>query len=235
MSAAERQQPAPGRSDAGGTGVPQDGRVTGFVPSCFPPLASLRPGEVMGTWPRCGECEDCEREAKYLHLIRPATPMETATIAPFRRTPFVIDADHLAHQREWSTATFGPGDRLKGVLDHIRKELVEVEADPTDVSEWADVLILAFDGAWRAGHEPQAILDAIAAKQARNEARNWPDWRTADPEKAIEHVRPQLCQSMVDMGERHGIVKCLAPMPCAVTRHQEEAAEAARDAARGEG
>jgi len=24
----------------------------------------------------------------------------------------VIDADHLAHQREWSLATFGPGSRL---------------------------------------------------------------------------------------------------------------------------
>ncbi|WP_425330533.1 dATP/dGTP pyrophosphohydrolase domain-containing protein [Mycobacteroides abscessus] len=48
---------------------------------------------------------------------------------------------------------------------------------------------MAFDGAWRAGWEPQQILDAIVAKQSRNEQREWPDWRTADPEKAIEHVR----------------------------------------------
>jgi hypothetical protein len=101
----------------------------------------------------------------------------------------VIDAAHLAHQREWSTETFGPGARLLGVLDHIRKELAEIEADPTDVGEWVDVIILAFDGAWRAGWEPQQILDAIAAKQERNEARTWPDWRTMSPDTAIEHDR----------------------------------------------
>ena len=101
----------------------------------------------------------------------------------------VIDAAHLAHQREWSTTTFGPGARTLGVLDHIRKELAEIEADPSDVGEWVDVVILAFDGAWRAGWEPQEILDAIAAKQARNEARTWPDWRTMSPDQAIEHDR----------------------------------------------
>jgi hypothetical protein len=99
-----------------------------------------------------------------------------------------IDAGHLAHQREWSTATFGPGFRA-GVVDHIRKELVEIEADPLDLAEWVDVIILGFDGAWRAGHEPQAIIDAIKGKQARNEARTWPDWRTMSSDKAIEHDR----------------------------------------------
>lgn len=100
-----------------------------------------------------------------------------------------IDAEHLTHQREWSLRTFGPGTRLLGVLDHIRKELKEIEADPADVSEWVDVIILAFDGAWRAGGEPQQIIDAIKAKQAKNEARTWPDWRTMSADAAIEHVR----------------------------------------------
>lgn len=100
-----------------------------------------------------------------------------------------IDAAHLAHQREWSRRTFGPGARTAGVLDHITKEIEEVRAAPDDVTEWADLLILAFDGAWRAGHEPQAVIDAIKAKQARNESREWPDWRNSDPDKAIEHVR----------------------------------------------
>jgi hypothetical protein len=100
-----------------------------------------------------------------------------------------IDCQHLERQRAWSTATFGPGTRLLGVLDHIRKELAEIEADPTDVTEWVDVIILAFDGAWRAGWEPQEIIDAIRAKQAMNEARKWPDWRTMSEDVAIEHVR----------------------------------------------
>lgn len=83
-----------------------------------------------------------------------------------------IDASHLAHQREWSERTFGPGPRTLGLIDHIRKELVEIEDDPFDLGEWVDVIILAFDGAWRAGWEPQQIIDAIKAKQAKNEARN---------------------------------------------------------------
>lgn len=98
-------------------------------------------------------------------------------------------AAHLRRQRDFSRATFGPGARTKGVVDHIRKELREIEADPADIGEWVDVIILAFDGAWRAGWEPDQIIAAIVAKQAKNEARTWPDWRTSDPDKAIEHDR----------------------------------------------
>jgi hypothetical protein len=100
-----------------------------------------------------------------------------------------IDVAHIAHQRQWSFQTFGPGPRTKGVIDHIRKELLEIEADPTDLAEWVDVIILAFDGAWRTGAKPSEIIAAVKAKQAHNEARTWPDWRTADPDLAIEHVR----------------------------------------------
>lgn len=100
-----------------------------------------------------------------------------------------IDAEHLARQREWSERTFGPGPRTKGVLDHIRKELKEIEDDPSDVREWVDVVILALDGAWRAGWQPQEIIDAIKVKQAKNEARTWPDWRTMSADRAIEHDR----------------------------------------------
>lgn len=96
---------------------------------------------------------------------------------------------HLLRQRDWSGKTFGPGARTQGVIDHIRKELREIEADPTDLSEWIDVVILALDGAWRAGGTPSEIIAALVAKQTRNEGRTWPDWRTADPDKAIEHDR----------------------------------------------
>jgi hypothetical protein len=100
-----------------------------------------------------------------------------------------IDKEHLEHQRLWSGQTFGPGGRTQGVIDHIRKELIEIENEPTDLMEWVDLLILAFDGAWRAGWEPQEIIDAIKYKQSINEQRTWPDWRTAEPDKAIEHIK----------------------------------------------
>lgn len=96
---------------------------------------------------------------------------------------------HLQRQREWSERTFGPGPRAAGVVDHIRKELSEIEADPADLAEWVDVVILALDGAWRAGFSPDEIIAQITAKQTKNENRVWPDWRTMPLDKAIEHDR----------------------------------------------
>ena len=98
---------------------------------------------------------------------------------------------HLYRQRRWSGLTFGPGDRKNGIIDHIRKELAEIEAAPDDLSEWIDVVILGFDGAWRSGASPEQIADALAAKQSKNENRKWPDWKTADLNRAIEHVRTE--------------------------------------------
>ncbi len=96
---------------------------------------------------------------------------------------------HLIRQRVWSSKTFGPGPRLLAVLDHITKELGEVYANPTDLEEWIDIVLLAFDGAWRSGHSPREIAEALEAKQLKNEAREWPDWKEVALDSAIEHVR----------------------------------------------
>lgn len=102
---------------------------------------------------------------------------------------------HLKRQRAFSRATFGPGSRTKGVVDHVRKELVEIEEStlgfscPAVLEEWIDVVILGLDGALRTGATPEQIVEALEYKQTKNEGRDWPDWRTADPDKAIEHVR----------------------------------------------
>lgn len=96
---------------------------------------------------------------------------------------------HLARQAAFSAKTFGPGKRIAGVTDHIRRELIEVEESDGDLKEWIDVVILGLDGAWRSGATPDQIIAELVAKQTRNEARVWPDWRTADPNKAIEHDR----------------------------------------------
>jgi hypothetical protein len=158
---------------------------------------------------------------------------------------------HLERQHAWSTKTFGPGERLAGVLDHITKEIEEVRKQPTDIEGWIDIVILALDGALRRTDAPstvfvrlgsslfvgglaitphaaltmisihikhlrqgseglasfieivdyaadgmrgqgftrQQMIDALVAKQTKNEARTWPDWRTQPLDKAIEHVR----------------------------------------------
>lgn len=109
---------------------------------------------------------------------------------------------HICRQIVFSRSTFGPGDREKGVIDHIRKELVEIENAPTPelkLKEWIDVIILAIDGAWRCLSVTNGgnfdtvaairICDEIEAKQQKNENRVWPDWRTMPTDKAIEHDR----------------------------------------------
>lgn len=98
--------------------------------------------------------------------------------------------EHLYRMKGFSEKTFGPpNDNAAGIIDHIRKELKEIEVDPTDITEWIDVVILGLDGAWRSGHNPEEIVAALEAKQTKNEGRTWPDWRTAEPGKAIEHIR----------------------------------------------
>ncbi|MFZ2999350.1 MAG: dATP/dGTP pyrophosphohydrolase domain-containing protein [Undibacterium umbellatum] len=96
---------------------------------------------------------------------------------------------HLNRQRNFSEYTFGPGLRTKMVCDHIRKELAEVEAAPCDLEEWIDIALLALDGAWRTGATSEAIAAGLCDKLTENELRTWPDWRTADPDKAIEHTK----------------------------------------------
>jgi hypothetical protein len=106
----------------------------------------------------------------------------------WRGWPFDFEA-HLMRQRAWSEKTFGPGTRQRGIIDHIRKELVEIEQSGGELAEWIDVVILALDGCWRSGASPLEIIDALLAKQQKNESREWPDWRTMSPDHAIEHVR----------------------------------------------
>ena len=109
---------------------------------------------------------------------------------------------HLTRKIAWSRATFGPGTRQQGVIDHIKKELAEValaRSHSERVKEWTDVAILSLDGLCRElGYGDGAlfsptvarlVVQALLCKQDTNEMRNWPDWRTADPNKAIEHDR----------------------------------------------
>ncbi|MFZ6871130.1 dATP/dGTP pyrophosphohydrolase domain-containing protein [Undibacterium sp. Di27W] len=96
---------------------------------------------------------------------------------------------HMNRQRNFSEYTFGPGLRTKMVCDHIRKELIEVEAAPVDLDEWIDIVLLALDGAWRTGATSEAIAAGLCGKLTENELRTWPDWRTANLDKAIEHIK----------------------------------------------
>lgn len=135
-------------------------------------------------------------------VLKPVGELSAADVATLRRVlaskpqitrgvlmPAEFDMHaFLRRQRAFSERTFGPGRLTARVCDHIRKELTEVEAAPDDLREWIDVILLGLDGAWRTGATPEQITAALAAKLTTNEGRAWPDWRTCDPNRAIEHI-----------------------------------------------
>lgn len=86
----------------------------------------------------------------------------------------------------WSMETFGDGARTEGLCKHIEKECNEVRASPNDIMEWIDIIILACDGAWRAGYSAREICLALQQKQLINQERQWV--RTPENEPT-EHTR----------------------------------------------
>lgn len=144
------------------------------------------------TFPLGSVCEwdDVTSVTRHLYDLVDQQRVRAVRAEMERSTP-AIDVAHLARQRAWSHNTFGPGPRTLGIVNRIRKELAEIEQAPDDLTEWADVIILGFDGAWRAGYDPAQIIDAIKAKQTRNEARKWPHWRTASQHEPIGHIHTE--------------------------------------------
>lgn len=102
----------------------------------------------------------------------------------------------LGEKHRWSLATFGPGLRTEGVIDHIEKEFKEIRqavaaGRPLDAGkEWCDVILLAFDGALRTGMTPREVLAYLSAKQYANEhVRKWPPLSEQREDKGTEHIR----------------------------------------------
>ena len=93
----------------------------------------------------------------------------------------------LNKQIPWSKKMFGYGPRTGGVTKHIEKEVAEIRSNPSDLKEWIDVVILALDGAWRAGHTAMDIEQALFAKQEENMLRKWPP--PTDDDTPNEHIR----------------------------------------------
>lgn len=98
--------------------------------------------------------------------------------------PFDL-AEFIDEKYEWSRRVFGPDIRTEGIVNHIKKELVEIIDDPSDLEEYVDVIFLALDGASRAGYSGTAVVDAILKKHAKNVQRRW--GKTADGH--FEHDR----------------------------------------------
>ena len=114
-------------------------------------------------------------------------------VAPFDLAKFTDE------KFEWSLSTFGREVTTEGVVNHIRKELVEILDDPSDLEEWVDVIFLALDGASRAGYSGADVVGAVLKKYDKNIRRRWEKTRDGH----FEHDRtgearppPDVCEHM---------------------------------------
>lgn len=97
-------------------------------------------------------------------------------------------------QQDWSEKTFGPASHRGplGPLKHLAKEAVEAQdavGKEGYLEELADCLFLLVDATWRSGYWTSDLISEAFKKLDKNKEREWGDWRTKDPNAAIEHVR----------------------------------------------
>lgn len=120
-------------------------------------------------------------------VVAIASAIQTESNAQLQRSRNNSIDSWLTDQVEWSRRTFGEGCRTMGIISHIKKELIEVQARPHDLEEWIDVVILALDGYWRHGGDPFDLMLHLRQKQAKNFARKWPQILPED--QPTEHIK----------------------------------------------
>jgi hypothetical protein len=79
-----------------------------------------------------------------------------------------------------------PGATAKSKALHLAEEAHEAAADPGDVIEWADCLILLLDGARRSGFSTDDLFAAVQRKMEINKKRTW---GAADENGVFRHVK----------------------------------------------
>ncbi|WP_288078563.1 dATP/dGTP pyrophosphohydrolase domain-containing protein [Pseudomonas sp.] len=85
-----------------------------------------------------------------------------------------------AEHAEWAQATFGNTGPV-GPLKHLSAEALEAAAEPSDLSEWADMQFLFWDAQRKAGISDEQITQAMVAKLPVNKARQWPEPKEGEP------------------------------------------------------
>lgn len=87
-------------------------------------------------------------------------------------------------QAAWVADTF-PGITTKNKLDHLRKEIDEIESNPSDVAEYADAIMILTSAAHGEGISVEAITKAAWEKIEINKTRKWAQGRDG----VFEHKR----------------------------------------------
>lgn len=101
---------------------------------------------------------------------------------------------------QWADATFGTPDKRGpiGPLKHLAKEAGEAQANPKDLTEYADCLLLILDASRRAGFTPMQLVVAGQDKLQVNKTRKW---ATPTSDEPVEHVRDDKSIEPLSMSE----------------------------------
>lgn len=87
---------------------------------------------------------------------------------------------------QWAKATF-PEATTETCFNHLKREIKEILADPSDMTEWADGLMLYLQAASYSGVNVDELLPYMQDKFAVNKQR---DWGKKDNEGVYQHVEP---------------------------------------------
>lgn len=90
----------------------------------------------------------------------------------------------IAEVNAWQAVTF-PRTTTASIVEHLRREMQELVADPTDTTELADVVFLAVELAYELGVDLKWVM---ADKLAVNRQRSWDE---PDAAGVVEHIREE--------------------------------------------
>lgn len=111
---------------------------------------------------------------------------DVAVLPLYRHAQPAPDREQIRNDHaEWSQSTFGNVGPI-GPLKHLSKEALEAAADPSDLSEWADMQFLLWDAQRRAGITDEQITQAMIEKLAVNKQREWPAPKDGEPRLHIK-------------------------------------------------
>jgi hypothetical protein len=99
------------------------------------------------------------------NLFNPKTDQESTK-------PWLDFQDIAREHLEWTQSTF-PDLETQSALEHLKDEIKEIEAEPTDAIEYADALGLLLEAACRSGVSVENILEAFRDKIQVNKVRKW--------------------------------------------------------------
>lgn len=109
--------------------------------------------------------------------------LRMAGVSDIRWRPSVPTLDTVTREvNEWQAVTF-PRATPASVVEHLRREVLELVEDPTDAVELADCYFLLVGLAYELGVDLKTV---VADKLAINRARVWGE---PDAHGVVEHVR----------------------------------------------